>query len=259
MARLTKRIGFAVFLIIFLTLAVVSVINIAASQMEYYLARQEYEQLRQQVPTEIFLTTSVPSVIPQTSSTPTYIPLSKLAADTKAETVSEEDTVLKEEAKPFPAAKDLLEINPDYIGWIRIDGTNIDYPVVQGEDNYKYLSESFSGDRNSAGAIFMDKRCAEQFDSPLVIVYGHNMKDGSMFADLNLYLDDGYFAEHQEIVIAAPNGEMRTYKIISARITDINDIVYSLTDAEQKSVLALSTCTNGEDEDERLVLVAAAD
>jgi len=52
-----------------------------------------------------------------------------------------------------------LEINPDYVGWLKIDGTNIDFPIVRGNDNEKYLTTTFKGEENILGAVFMDYRC----------------------------------------------------------------------------------------------------
>ena len=83
----------------------------------------------------------------------------------------------------------LLAINSDCIGWIRIDGTDIDYPVVQAADNSFYLHHNFNQESAICGAIFMDYRNDIDLAREHLILYGHQMKDGSMFKELNGYKD----------------------------------------------------------------------
>jgi len=77
----------------------------------------------------------------------------------------------------------LRSINPDVIGWIDVYDSDISYPIVQAQDNTKYLNRTFSGEMNRSGAIFLDHRDNSSFSS-LVRVYGHNMRDRSMFGKL---------------------------------------------------------------------------
>lgn len=91
---------------------------------------------------------------------------------------------------------ELQKINPDIVAWIRIDGLGIDYPVVQGEDNEHYLYYTFRGEANVAGSIFLDYRNKADFSDSKIILYGHNMKNGSMFGSLKKYQDESVFREN---------------------------------------------------------------
>ena len=166
----------------------------------------------------------------------------------------------------------LREINPDYVFWISIDGTQVDYPVVRGQDNAKYLNLSFSGEANVFGALFMDYRCHGD-NLPHIIIYGHNSRRGDLFGGLNLFLDEQYLAEHPIITITE-NDKKTHYEIFSARITNINDPAYFLDFSEPGSyraflercgapenatqVITLSTCVTSPNNNDRLIIQAAA-
>ena len=83
----------------------------------------------------------------------------------------------------------LLEKNSDVVGWILLPAVELSYPVLQGEDNEKYLHRSISGEYLYAGSIFLDSKCSRSFRAFNTILYGHNMRDGSMFAKLKDYRD----------------------------------------------------------------------
>ena len=78
----------------------------------------------------------------------------------------------------------LKQKNPDTIAWIKVNGTDIDFPVVKGIDNSYYLTHNFNKEKNKAGWIFADYRNKFDGTDKNIIIYGHNMKDGSMFASL---------------------------------------------------------------------------
>ena len=90
----------------------------------------------------------------------------------------------------------LKKINPDIVAWIRIPDTSIDYPVVQGNDDSYYLTHTFKKAEHVAGAIFLDSDNSADFSDDKNIIYGHNMKDGSMFRGLRNFLDDEFLKEH---------------------------------------------------------------
>ena len=93
--------------------------------------------------------------------------------------------------KPTPPQVDwanLKAINEDIIGWIQIEGTEISYPIVKGIDNSYYLNHTVQKTYNIAGSIFLDYRNERDFSDSKNIIYGHNMKDGSMFHVLRNYL-----------------------------------------------------------------------
>jgi len=149
----------------------------------------------------------------------------------------------------------LSGINADYIGWIRIPGTAVDYPIVRGRDNEQYTNTTFAGERKRAGAIFMDWRCKEGFGGPFVILYGHNMKSGSMFGSLKNYRRAEYQAAHPEITITTASGETLIYRIREVRVTDVKDGIFALETEYSGRVLVLCTCVRGAGEDVRLVVV----
>jgi len=174
--------------------------------------------------------------------------------------------------------EEMLQINPDYICWIRIDGTNIDYPVVRGSDNDRYLKTSFSGDYNIAGAIFMDYRNIGNLFSqsikdalPHIIVYGHNLQQGGMFTDLRRFLSN-QFLETNNIITLIVNDNAIEYRIFSARLSDIEDPAYYLDFSTQRNfnrfadkidaplaatqILTLSTCVSGGSDDSRIIVQA---
>src|SRR5699024_11731464 len=87
-----------------------------------------------------------------------------------------------------PGFESLQEINEDIVGWITINDTQIDYPVLQSDDNLQYLDTNYDNKLSRAGSIFLDYRNqVEDFDRN-VIVYGHCMKDGSIFQYLSKFL-----------------------------------------------------------------------
>jgi sortase B len=104
----------------------------------------------------------------------------------------------------------LEEINPDVVGWIGYEGLEIDYPLVQGEDNEYYLNHLFTLERNKLGAIFLDYRNQSDFSDRNTIVYGHNMKDGSMFSSLTKYKDNAYYIDNPDLLLITKE---HTYRI----------------------------------------------
>jgi len=160
-------------------------------------------------------------------------------------------------------------INPDFVGWIMIPGTTIDYPVVRGGDNDKYLERTFNGKPNASGSIFIDYRCENNFGSPVCVAYGHNMKNGTMFAPLrNYYLDRDFIVECPEIIVLTAEGAILTYKIIGTRWTDAWNEIYTLDyndsgapaefygSNEFERLLVLSTCVGEPGGIERLLVIA---
>ena len=101
----------------------------------------------------------------------------------------------------------LREMNGEAVAWIAIPGTKIDYPVVQGEDNVFYLDHLFTGELGSVGAIFMEKTNAPDFSDQNTILFGHHMKDGSMFAGLNKYSSQEYYESHPVMTLYTPGGD----------------------------------------------------
>ena len=144
-----------------------------------------------------------------------YERLAELARETTAQPSTEavtEPGTEEPETEPYVSPinfEELMKENPDTIGWIRVPDTNIDYPIVQGEDNDFYLNHDFYGKENIAGAIYLDFESQGDFVGRNNVLYGHNMKNGSMFKDVNRYKDEAYFKEHQFFSIYTPDREIR--------------------------------------------------
>ena len=196
---------------------------------------------------------------------------------------SQEAPAEPEEAKvyigtpPTVNFEKLWKTNGDVVGWIYAPGTPINYPVVQSEDNEYYLKRMLNGAANGAGTIFMDFRNEADLTDFNTILYGHNMKNGSMFGYLTRYRNQGWYDTHPVMWLVTPE---ETYRIdvLAGRTVKADDASYTiynsqetfetwLTDFVSKSdfkseaavedaaqVIALSTCTYTYD-DARYVLV----
>jgi len=123
--------------------------------------------------------------------------------------------------------KEWLSINPDFLGWLQIPGTNIDYPFVRSKDNQDYLKRDFNGNFSEAGTLFMDYRNLGNFNDPHTLIYGHNMKNKSMFQNLTYYQDAEFFSQNQLIQLSGLY-ETRTYKIFSVYEISADDYVFTL-------------------------------
>ena len=96
---------------------------------------------------------------------------------------------------------ELLAVNPDIRGWITVPDTHIDYPVLQGETDFDYLNRDAYGSYSAAGSIYMDSGNAPDFSDGYTLLYGHHMRNGGMFGDVENFLLDDYFASHPEGVL----------------------------------------------------------
>ena len=115
------------------------------------------------------------------------------------EVLSDEEMAAEEAAKAYEKYGALYEQNNDFVGWIQIDGTNINYPVMQTPDNPDYyLKHSFENTWSDYGVPYLDEACVIGRSNNLVI-YGHHMSNGSMFCDLELYSDPAFCMDHPVI------------------------------------------------------------
>ena len=176
--------------------------------------------------------------------------------------------------------KALKEKNSDTIGWLKVNGTNIEYVVVKGTDNDYYLSHNFEKQNNSAGWIFADYRNKFDYTDYNTVIYGHNMKNDSMFGTLKNVLSDEWYnnEENRHIILVTERGTF-TYEVFSVyeeKASDYpiqtgfsNDNEYlnflntikdkSIKDfnvelSAEKGILTLSTC--GNDNKNRVILHA---
>lgn len=115
----------------------------------------------------------------------------------------------------------LQAINPDAVAWISFDNPKkISYPVVRGSDNDKYLKTTFEGKKNSSGAIFMDSSNAGDFTDKNTFIYGHNMKNGSMFGQLRKYKNADFYKQNPYFYIYTPDGKEVKYQVYAVCIVE---------------------------------------
>lgn len=177
------------------------------------------------------------------------------------------------------SVSDLLSINSECFGWISIAGTNINYPVMHTPNNpQKYLNRNFYGEYSFSGTPFLDSRCTD--DSTNLIIYGHHMNNGTMFAVLCNYTSKSYGEEHPRIILETKDGAF-AYSVFSVMKVKSDDDWYRFTTvgteksynsrieyAKEKSIydteitpvygqqiLTLSTCY-GYNQDDRILVLA---
>jgi len=228
---------------------------ILSDVIEDAAARTEYGQLRE----------SFPQISAQTTQRPEAL---AVESDIEENIIEDDEEHI---AKWEISLDELAAINPDFVGWINANSDRIDYPVVRGADNDRYISTTFSGSRNSAGAIFMDFRNTSDFDENVVILYGHRTRDGSMFTSLLNHLDPEFRQSNPNISILTRDGRRLTYVIFEVRLTDAWDPIYTTVapeasrtpgifpnaPADATHFLILSSCTASSDDDERILVYAA--
>ena len=142
--------------------------------------------------------------------------------DPSSESAESLDPELEEAQNAYTKYKALYEENNDFIGWIRIDGTNVNYPVMQTVDTPDfYLKHGFDKAYSNYGVPYLDENCATGLSNNLVI-YGHNMKNGSMFHDLLNYSTVSYWEDHQ-IIRFDTLSQFNEYQVVLAFRFDTNN------------------------------------
>lgn len=121
----------------------------------------------------------------------------------------------------------LRQVNGDVVGWMTIPGTELSYPMLQRADNDYYLDHTWKNERNSVGAIFMECKIAADMSDFNTIVYGHRMRNLSMFGSLRYYDDLEYFKEHPSVYVAVDGGVYK-YDIYAAYEVGLQTITYRL-------------------------------
>lgn len=198
------------FLGLCICLLLFSVWKLATIFLGYNAGNKEYEELRQYVLSE-----------PETPDTASS---AEDASDDTAEAETTEEASTKEARIDFASLK---AINEDAVGWIEIPGTEISYPVVHTTDNTYYLTHTFRRQENKSGAIFEEASNAGDFSDLHTIIYGHNMKNGSMFAGLKNYGKKNYYEAHPYIYLDQEDGT-HCYQIFSCYEADVTDITYTV-------------------------------
>ncbi len=196
--------------LVFLGVAVFSGYKVVSILNEYKEGEKTYEDLQQHVQLPVSTKPPAQNEVPS----PTYSP---------SATLPEDPTSLTPETEPFVSPVDfeaLWEINPDVVGWIYIENTNVNYPILQGETNSTYLYHLITGKYNASGSIFMDHRNSPDYSDRNTVIYGHHMGDGSMFADIAKYKRQSYYDAHPTGYLFTPD---KTYELIffSGYVTDM--------------------------------------
>ena len=165
--------------------------------------------------------------------------------------------------------------NEDTFGWITVEGTNINYPIVKAEDNDYYLTHAYDKTPLAVGSIFIDCRNEKKVEKNRnIVIYGHNMLNGSMFCDATKFLEEGFFMNPENDIEITTFDGIYTFRVFSAYPTDKYDnyfktyfptgeeFVQFCTDREAKSlyhkegmtfspddvIITLSTCILGNDD-----------
>ena len=201
------------------------------------------------------------------------------------EAVKEEEPVQQEEEPETEIPIDfesLWGMNLDIYAWIEIPGTKVDYPILQSatDDSY-YLNHNIDGSEGYPGSIYTESYNGKTFEDFNTVIYGHNMKDDTMFGDLHKYEDSAFMKENSQVIIYTPE-KILTYQIFAAVVYDDRHILKtydfsgegdrqefldslntlrdmrsnidsSVEVSPQDRILTLSTCIGGEDHHRYLV------
>lgn len=122
--------------------------------------------------------------------------------------------VTEEKSEKMLKLEELQKENNEIIGWLEIEGTNINYPVLQGTDNEFYMKNNYKKEKSKNGSIFLDKSYNWDIPSSNLLLYGHNNKNGTMFQDLLKYKNEDFYKEHTKIKFTT-NTEDSIYEIMS--------------------------------------------
>lgn len=136
--------------------------------------------------------------------------------------------------------KALKKVNPDVQGWLYQKGTVINYPVVQGTDNDTYLHTRFDKQWSGGGTLFVDYRMEKGFKGFNSIIYGHHMKDGSMFRSIRGYTkEEGYYDKHKTLELATPHGNYHlvVFSAFITKATDENTYKMTYDEAEKQAYI----------------------
>lgn len=207
----TAKVILIIVLAVCVGLFVYSGLNLIKINKEYKEARDYYDELSE-----------------------TYVSVAQEPEkDTTSDAVEVDESAADKEICPITVDfNNLLATNKDVCAWIYSPDTVINYVVVQGEDNNNYLHHKLDGTYNASGTLFIDCECSPNFSGANTIIYGHNMKDGSMFASLHNYVDQSYYDAHPIMYISTPAGDYKL-EIFSCFTCDFDADTYTLSFASE--------------------------
>ena len=200
----------------------------------YLLTKDDFRQrlketeIKPYMPTPTILAALDEASEPETTTT---IAASTVTEDEISPTTTSEITTaspeLPSEVKEqlIDSVQSLNSAYPDAIGWLYIPDTVINYPVMQSGDNSYYLDHAYDGSPLKAGSVYLDCRCEGRFRNPINIVYAHNMKNGSMFAQITRFKNDSFFESYKYGWLATPETVYRI-DFFSLAVADWHDELY---------------------------------
>ena len=206
-----------------------------------YRAARIYEQTRSEMEEAAKATEAATDKGAETETAVKSVTLEEiLAAEFTGEIDGEAPKIPEDvltEVREHPVDFDVLHsYNPELYAWIRVPGSNIDYPVAQheGEDQGFYLHHDLYGTPQFAGCIYSEAPSAKDFSDPVTVLYGHNMKNGSMFQNLHRFRERDFFEAHPYVYIYTPEDTL-VYRILSVYAYDSRDIMesFDFTDTEE--------------------------
>lgn len=161
--------------------------------------------------------------------------INEMLAGMKTTETAETETAAEEQKEVIPVKfEELQAVNPDVYAWITVPGTDIDYPILQhASDNSYYLMHNIDGSYGYPGCIYTENMNSKDFTDNNTVIYGHNMKNGSMFAQLHKFEDPDFFDANREVLIYLP-GEVLHYTILQpiSTMTDTYCTALIFTDPE---------------------------
>lgn len=190
-----------------------------------------------------------------------FMPNVTVLSVASTEQINKEDKAeLKKQVREFSQSYD------SSIGWICVPDTNINYPIMQWEDNEYYLHRSYDGNYLYSGSVFLDWRCSSDFSGDVNMLYGHNMQNGSMFADVVNFINEDYFESHKYgwlttkdsvyriefFSVSQPQSYSGVYNVHRAgdkwlkKLKNFNVIDREIKIEDDDCMISLSTCTNSE-------------
>ncbi len=181
------------------------------------------------------------------------LPMTEAPAESVTDTETETSAEPTEQSATEHNIPALIAENADCIGWLSIDGTSISYPVMYTpSEPQKYLRRSFYGKYSQSGVPFLDGQCSTNGGN--LIIYGHNMKNGTMFSDLKKYLNTDFLNSHRTVRLETADGVF-LFAVTEVRRANTADPWYDRTTCEDGRHLILSTCY-GSGKDGRLLIIA---
>ena len=185
-------------------------------------------------------------------------------------------SVLKYKPELGHGGEVLQELSDDAVAWLTIDGTPINYPVMQGRNNDEYINKDPFGNFSLSGSIFLDSRNSSDFSDPYSLLYGHHMDHGAMFGALDSFIEKSFFDQHRTGTLTTASGKDYSVRIFAACKTDATEkTVFDPPDTSneqllrflkqhaaifdpqgvdaQSRILALSTCQSAENIERMIV------